>query len=337
MTALVKIDGLVISYAARGGRLRALDEARLSLANGEVLAIVGESGSGKTTLGMAAGRLLPPEAEQEAGRIVVDGIDVMRAGDDELRALRRDKLGFIFQNPMDALDPTMRVGRQVARAMGGGIDGQIAALLGRAELTEPERVMRAFPHELSGGMAQRVVIAMAIARGPALLVADEPTASLDASIRERVMQTLGRLRAETGASLVILSHDLRLMARYASRVAVMYGGRIVEIGASAEVLERPAHPYTQALLRAAAGNERPGARLEPIPGTPPALYGRCPACAFAPRCGFAQPPCHDTRPEEREVAGRQVVCHFAETVVAAPRDETGKVAAPRDDAGGIVP
>lgn len=317
MSNIAKAEDVVVSYRTTKGSLRALDGADLAVRAGETLAVVGESGSGKSTLGMSFGRVLPGEAKHEAGRIEVGGTDVFGIDAETLRGLRRDKLGFVFQNPMTALDPTMRVGRQVARAMPGrASDAEITALLKRAELSDPARVMRAYPHELSGGMAQRVVIAIAIARGPQLLIADEPTASLDASIREKVMATLARLRDETGASLLVLSHDLRLMARHAGRVAVMYGGRVVEIGASAEVLERPAHPYTRALLAAASGSERPGERLEPIPGTPPTLTGRCEACAFAPRCAYAQDRCRAQRPEPREVAGRQVICHFAEDVLA---------------------
>jgi len=318
---LVDIDDLVIAYDTPTGAIRGLDGARLTIEPGETLAIVGESGSGKTTLGMAAGRLLPPEARAASGRIVVDGVSVADADDETLRTLRRERLGFVFQNPMAALDPTMRIRRQLARAMGGRPTTEdMAALLRRAELDDPDRVLRAFPHELSGGMAQRVVIATAIARSPKLIIADEPTASLDASIRERVMSTLGRLRGETGASLVILSHDLHLVGRHADRVAVMYGGRVVEIGDSAIVLKTPAHPYTRALIAAAAGNETPGQRLEPILGTPPVLRERCGHCAYEPRCRFAESRCATERPEERAVSGRTVVCHRAETVVSMTED-----------------
>lgn len=319
MTALADIRDLVIAYRTAGGSQRALDGADLTLTPGETVAVVGESGSGKSTLGMAMGRLLPGEAACEGGTMWVAGVDVLNADADTLRELRRDTLGFVFQNPMSALDPTMRVGRQVARAMGGKpTQADIEALLSRAELSDPARVLRAYPHELSGGMAQRVVIAMAIARRPALLIADEPTASLDASIREKIMLTLNRLRDETGATLVVLSHDLRLIARHSDRVAVMYGGRVVEVGAVATVLDAPAHPYTAALLSAAAGSEKPGERLEPIPGTPPNLSGRCEACAFAPRCTLARDLCQSERPEPREIAGRRVICHFAEEALAAP-------------------
>lgn len=309
---IAQIRELVLNYVTPAGSVRALDEAALNLRRNETLALVGESGSGKTTLGMAVGRMLPPEALIQSGHIDVEGTDVLAAPAPQLRALRRGKLGFVFQNPMVALDPTMRIGRQVALAIGGKpADGQVAALLARAELPEPERVMRAYPFELSGGMAQRVVIAMAIARNPDILIADEPTASLDASVRERVMQTLGALRRESGASLLLLSHDLRMVARHADRIAVMYGGRVVELGPTAEVMADPKHPYTRDLIAAAAGNERPGERLQPIAGTPPVLRGRAEACSYAPRCRRAIAGLCDARRPEAETRGmRELVCHL---------------------------
>jgi oligopeptide/dipeptide ABC transporter ATP-binding protein len=321
MTDLVEIDNLVITYMTGRGPVRALDGAQLTVAHGETLAIVGESGSGKTTLGMAAGKLLPSEAAYEGGMLTVAGLSVFPASNEELRALRRDQLGFVFQNPMTALDPTRRIGRQVARAMGGRASPtDVAVLLRRAELEDAERVMASFPHQLSGGMAQRVVIAMAIARRPKLIIADEPTASLDASIRDRVMATLRKLRDETGASLLILSHDLRMIARHADRVAVMYGGRIVEIAERERLFSRPAHPYTKALIAAASGNERPGERLVPIAGSPPVLLGRSEKCAFEPRCSYRAAICASQRPEERTVDGRRVACHLAEQVVGQARE-----------------
>ena len=319
MSALVSAEDLALAYA---GGARALDGVDLAVAPGETLAVIGESGSGKTTFGMALGRVLPEGARRVSGRLVVDGVDVFAAGDAELRALRRDALGFVFQNPMTALDPTMRVGRQLARALGRRAPAsELAGRLARARLEEPERLLRAWPHELSGGMAQRVVIAMAIARAPRLLIADEPTASLDASIRERVMDTLAALSAEAGAALVVLSHDLHLAAKRAGRVAVMYGGRVAEVGPAGRVFARPAHPYTAALTAAAAGAERPGERLRPIPGTPPTLTARCEACAFAPRCPMAVDRCHAERPAPRRLEGREVACHRAEEMLAAPARE----------------
>jgi peptide/nickel transport system ATP-binding protein len=317
VNALVEARNLTIAYDALGRSVLALDGAELKIEAGESLAIVGESGSGKSTLGMAIGRLLPPEARRLNGDLLFEKRSVFDAGDGELRLLRRDKLGFIFQNPMTALDPTMRVGRQVALALGGRPKmDEITALLERTELSHPERIMRSFPHQLSGGMAQRVVIAMAIAREPRLLIADEPTASLDSSIRDRVMATLSRLRRETSSSLVILSHDLHMVGRHADRIAVMYAGRVVETGMSDRVLRFPAHPYTRALMAAVASRASPGVRLEPTPGAPPVVTARAESCAFAPRCLARQSLCSERRPETRRVDDRIVACHFAERILA---------------------
>jgi oligopeptide/dipeptide ABC transporter ATP-binding protein len=321
---VVAIRDLVVSYATTDGATRAVDGVSLAIGRGESVGIVGESGSGKSTLGMAIGRLLAPDATIEDGEIVVDGRPVAHCSAAELRALRRERLGFVFQNPMSALDPTMRVGRQVALALGtDAAPAVIEALLARVRLPDPVAVARRFPHELSGGMAQRVVIALAIARAPALLIADEPTASLDASIQGLILDLLLSLGRDSGASLVILSHDLRTVARRCRRVVVMYGGRIAEAGASGEVFGAPAHPYTRALIRAAAGNEGPGGRLEPIAGVPPVLRARASHCAFAPRCASAQPRCHAQRPAETVIGERVVACHFADAAALAPSPAFG--------------
>jgi oligopeptide/dipeptide ABC transporter ATP-binding protein len=312
MKPLVEVQGLVVSYATEGRSVRALDGVDLSIAPGERVGLVGESGSGKSTLGMAVGRLLAPNARFESGSVAVDGVSALDAPAAELRRLRRERLGFVFQNPMTALDPTLRIGRQMALALPGGAStAQIDAALARVGLPQPARVRLSFPHELSGGMAQRVVIAMAMARRPALLIADEPTASLDASIQGLILDLLDALLQETGAGLILMSHDLRMVARRCERVAVMYGGRLVEAGRSRDVFEAPQHPYTQALIRAAAGNEAPGQWLAPIPGVPPLLRGDEPGCAFAPRCAHAQERCRAERPPQRTVAAQAVACHFA--------------------------
>jgi peptide/nickel transport system ATP-binding protein len=317
VSVLVEVRDLTIAYNSVERSVLALDGAELTIETDESLAIVGESGSGKSTLGMAIGRLLPPEARRLNGDLIYEGRSVFTASDEEVRSLRRDQLGFIFQSPMATLDPTMRVGRQVALAVGGRPEtADIAVLLERAELSDPERIMRSFPHQLSGGMAQRVVIAMATARGQRLLIADEPTASLDASIRDRVMATLSRLRRENSASLAILSHDLQMVGRHAERLAVMYAGRVVETGPSDHVLRSPAHPYTRALMTAVAGGASRGVRLEPIPGAPPVVTARAKSCAFAPRCLARQSLCFERRPEARRVQDRIVACHFAEQILA---------------------
>ena len=312
VSARVVIRDLAVSYRSDERWVQALDGVSLTIDPGETVGIVGESGSGKSTLGMAIGRLLAPNASIASGEILVEGRSVTGSSAFELRALRRDRLGFVFQNPMSALDPTLRVGRQIALALDVETGAAaIPALLRRAGLDDPVVVAASFPHELSGGMAQRVGIALAIARSPAILIADEPTASLDASIQGVILDLLMALAADTGASVVIMSHDLRMVARRCARIFVMYGGRVVESGASREVFAAPRHPYTQALVRAAAGNEGPGGRLEPIAGVPPVLGRRSVDCAFAPRCGYAQPVCRAERPAEVAVEGRVVACHFA--------------------------
>ena len=317
MSAILDIHDLVVVYDTPRGTVIALDGVSLRLEAGETLGVVGESGSGKSTLGLAMGRLLPENAHRVSGDLGVLGHSVFEGGDEQLRMLRRDALGFVFQNPMTALDPTMRVGRQLARAIGPRAtpDG-VFALLSNVGLAGAERVDRSFPHELSGGMAQRVAIAIAIARNPRVIVADEPTASLDAWLRDQILELLISMCGVTGASLVLLSHDLHLISRYCQRVAVMYGGRIVEYGERESVFHRQAHPYTRALLEAAPGAEGPDGRLDPIRGVPPVLMERSTGCAFAPRCAWAMELCGDARPEAEWVADRSVVCHRAEEVLA---------------------
>ena len=317
MNSLLDVRDLVVVYNTPRGTVLALDGVSVGLNAGETLGIVGESGSGKSTLGLAIGRLMPQNAYRLSGDLVVNGHSVFKGDDENLRILRRDALGFIFQNPMAALDPTMRVGRQLTRAFGRrAAPENVFSLLSSVGLTETERVFHSFPHELSGGMAQRVAIAIAIARRPQLIVADEPTASLDAWLRDQVLELLLSMCRATGAALVLLSHDLHMVSRHCRRVAVMYGGRIVEYGERETVFHRQAHPYTRALLRAAPGAEGPHGRLNPIRGVPPILMERSTCCAFASRCDWAVNQCLDERPEARWLDERSVICHRAETLLA---------------------
>ena len=261
-----------------GGSIRALDGTDLQLMAGETLGVVGESGSGKSTLGAAIGRILPEGACRDSGEIILGDVNVFESSDSRVREMRRRDLGFVFQNPMTTLDPTMRIGRQVAQALGGSEGrGSVEALLRKVGLPDGLRISKRYPHQLSGGMAQRVAIAIAIARGPRLLIADEPTASLDTSVREQILDLLLSLREQTGAALMILSHDLHMVAKHCDRVAVMYGGRVVEDGRSDAVFRRPWHPYTAALIDSAPGSEGPEGLLRPIPGS-----RRCCADAATP-------------------------------------------------------
>ena len=313
MTALVAISDLVVDFRTRQGPVRALDGASLTVREGEKVGLVGESGSGKSTLAMALGRLLPSNAEWGSGELMVAGQAVRALEGAALRRLRSHTLGYVFQDPIGTLDPTMRVARQLTAVMEAGSSGaDVSALLADVGLQDHRRIARSYPHELSGGMAQRVSIAMAIAGNPKLIVADEPTASLDASIRGQILDLLVSLCAAHGTALVLLSHDLRAIAHCCDRVAVMYGGRTVEVGTTAEVFAEPVHPYTEALLRAAPGQEQLGGRIEPIPGLPPILTGRAEGCAFEARCRHRIDACALTRPESSNIAAREVICHRAE-------------------------
>jgi oligopeptide/dipeptide ABC transporter ATP-binding protein len=239
-------------------------------------------------------------------------------GAKQLRALRRERLGFVFQEPIGSLNPTMRVGRQVALALRGrGTRADILSHLDRVRLADPARVARSYPHQLSGGMAQRVAIAMAMAREPEILVADEPTAALDSQIREEVLDVIFSLAAEAGTTILWLSHDLPAVGKRCSRLVVMYGGRVVESGSAGHVLHAPRHPYTAALVRAVPGAAGEGERLAPIPGQPPVLTGPVEGCAFAARCPDALDSCGTLRPPLASSDDREVLCHLT-SVGAAP-------------------
>lgn len=308
MTAVSATD-LVVDYA-RGG-VRALDGASLQVQAGDVVGIVGESGSGKSTLAAALAGLLPASAHVSSGRIAIAGRSIDDLSADELLTLRREGLGFVFQDPVASLDPTARIRRQMRWQLGRDVgDSRLKELLESVGLRDTTRVLGSFPHQLSGGMAQRVCIAMALATSPALVIADEPTASLDASVRLEIMELLVAQCAEAGATVILLTHDLRAVRRFCRTVAVMYGGRVVETGGVATVFANPAHPYTQAIIAAEPGFEGPDGTLKPIPGRPPILTGAFPGCAFHPRCIHSdQDRCESERPDVHHDAN-QALCHF---------------------------
>jgi peptide/nickel transport system ATP-binding protein len=335
---LIAVRDLEVDYATRHGSVRSLDSATLEVQVGDITALVGESGSGKSTLGMAAGGLLPSNARVVGGSLEVGGTSILEADPASLRRIRRDQLGFIFQNPVAALDPTKVIRRQMDLAMHGFEPAETSEeALAQVELDDPRRVLRSYPHELSGGMAQRVGIAIALRRRPSLLIADEPTAAIDATLRVKILQLLiSRCRA-AGSALLLLTHDMHAVAEHCSKVAVMYGGRVVEYGATDAVLTSPLHPYTKALLTSLPGDERPGERIHSIPGVPPVLRERCPGCAFAARCPDVLGHCADVRPIYVSREGRAVCCHLvsdpsAAEVVGAAGAELGDVAPAKEAA-----
>jgi oligopeptide/dipeptide ABC transporter ATP-binding protein len=296
--------------------VRPVNEVSFTLGEGETLGIVGESGSGKTMLSLALMGLEPAGARRKGeawlherdGAADVRGINLLTALPDEMRALRGREISMIFQEPMTALNPVMRVGAQIEEAIRVHENGtkqsethrRAIQALEQAALSDPEQRARQYPHQLSGGLRQRVMIAMALAAGPGILIADEPSTALDVTVQKQILELLAKLRKELRLSLLFITHDLGVVAQVADRIIVMYAGRIVEAGPTEEVLRHPRHPYTEGLLRAAPRLER--GDLIPIPGTVPALNALPPGCAFAPRCPYHVPECDAAVPELRPLS-----------------------------------
>jgi peptide/nickel transport system ATP-binding protein len=300
--------------------LPAVRDVSFSIAPGEVLGLVGESGSGKSITSLAIMRLLPSQA-RVSGEILFSEsgttCDLRALPDDSMRELRGSRIAMIFQEPMTALNPVMRVGDQIAeavRAHGTRSKSEAARLAVQAltdvAISEPDRRARDYPHQLSGGMRQRVMIAMAIVNRPQLLIADEPTTALDVTIQAQILELLAELRAKFGLTMLFISHDLAVVSQVADRVAVMYAGSVVELGAKREIFQAPAHPYTRGLLHAVPDlkTER-GVPLGTIEGTVPPLQAMPPGCAFEPRCGLRIPECALALPPLVEIgAGHWARC-----------------------------
>jgi oligopeptide/dipeptide ABC transporter ATP-binding protein len=311
---LLEVRDLTIAYRDRSASVQALDHVSFSVAAGEALGIVGESGCGKSTLAKAILALLPRNASVIAGSAMLNGTDLMKAGENELRRLRWTTMAYVTQGAMDSLDPVTRVVDQFVQTGRAHGDRDVRA---RAEALFRDvgldtRWLRSYPHELSGGMRQRAIIALALLFEPPLLVADEPTTGLDVIVQRQVLDLLRRVRAEHRTGVIFISHDIAAVAELCSSIAVMYGGRIVETGSMVDVLEQPCHPYTMGLKQAFPDMRDAHRVLINIPGAPPALDQPLDACLFAPRCPFAQEICRNRTPALRRVAGREVACHFAE-------------------------
>jgi peptide/nickel transport system ATP-binding protein len=290
-TAVLSLRDLAVSYP---GGVQALRGVSLEVAPGEIVGLVGESGAGKTVLGLAALGLLPSSAEL-GGHVFLGDTDMATATAEQRRVARKRLAGAVFQDPMTSLNPTMTVGRQVAEAA-GSMAAAIEALE-RARVPDAPRRARQYPHELSGGLRQRVMIAMAVTGAPALIVADEPTTALDVTIQAEILRLLSELRNETGSSMLFVTHDFAVAASLADRVAVLYGGRLAELGPTTELLEQPDHPYTAGLLAARPSPDSPRGRpLRVLPGEPPDPRAHVDACPFAPRCPLVMPACEERLP-----------------------------------------
>ncbi|MDE2612976.1 MAG: ABC transporter ATP-binding protein [Burkholderiales bacterium] len=305
--AVLDVRGLCTRFHTREGVLPVVDGVSFTLGRGKVLGLVGESGSGKTVTGFSIMRLIDPPGRIEAGEVRFKGDDLTQLAPKALRELRGDRIAMIFQDPMATLNPVLRVQEQMTEAVHAHrrMSGREACALAVAALRmvgipSPEERLRAYPHQMSGGMRQRVAIAIALLHKPDLIIADEPTTALDVTIQAQILSEVQRLVREQGTSLIWITHDLSVVAGLADDVAVMYAGRIVECGPVDEVLDHPQHPYTQGLIGSVPSANRRGGRLRQIPGLAPSLLAMPPGCAFAPRCPRATEICA-TRPEETPV------------------------------------
>ena len=307
--------------------MHAVNNVSFSLDRGKVLALVGESGCGKSVTCLSMLRLLPPSASMR-GRILLDGEDVLSCSEAKIRRIRGKQVALIYQDPMAALNPVRAIGGQVMEPLRlhlglsrGAARQRSAELLARVGIPQPERALRAYPHELSGGMMQRVAIAMALAAEPAVLIADEPTTALDVSVQAQILELLKGLTAELGIALLLVSHDMSVVAGLADEVAVMYGGEIVERGDALDLFERAVHPYTIGLLASIPDSvDDPEAPFVAIPGAPPVLTNAPVGCPFKPRCDLAVDQC-DQRPPMTEVGPGHVSACWVNTPAARSEKE----------------
>lgn len=317
---LIEVQDLSVVFPRRAGALYAVDSVSYWVGRGETVAIVGESGSGKTMTGLATMGLTPPGSRVTAAKIMLDGVNVFGLGEQEMRDIRGRRIAMIFQNPMSSLNPVLTVGRQIteslerhAELVGKAARKRAIELLEMVEVASPSRVVDGYPHQLSGGMRQRVMIAIGLAGDPDLLIADEPTTALDVTVQAQILELLASLQAATGMALLIITHDLGIVAGVAKRVYVMYGGRVLEHGAVETVFADPAQPYTRGLLNTVRQlGESAESRLDPIRGQPPVIAPKLIGCPFAPRCPLTEDRCRTETPPLRQM-GRdwEAACHLA--------------------------
>jgi len=319
MPTLLSVEGLDVRYDSPRGDVRAVDGLDLALQSGETYALVGESGCGKTATAYAILRLVEP-GRIAGGRIVFQGRDLMSLSEKEMRRVRGAGIGLAFQEPGAALNPVLKIGTQVGESLRihRGASRKEAwreavRLLAAVSLPDPERQASSYAHELSGGMKQRAMLAIALSCGPALLIADEPTSALDVTIQAQILDLLRKLKADYNLTVLLITHDFGVVAEVADRVGVMYAGRLVEEAKARELFADPKHPYTRALLRAMPedGDDRRGKRLRALPGNAPDPVAPPPGCRFHPRCPDAFGPCAAVEPKDLALGGgRRVACHL---------------------------
>ncbi len=314
---VLSVKDLTVEFVTRRGTLRALDKVSFDIARGEVLGVVGESGAGKSVTGSAIIGLIDPPGRIAGGQVVLSGQRVDNLPPDAMRRIRGKRIGMIFQDPLTSLNPLYRVGEQLIETIqthtdlnAGDARKRAIALLDEVGIPAPERRIDGYPHEFSGGMRQRVVIALALCAEPEFIIADEPTTALDVSVQAQIIALIKRLCKERGTSVMLVTHDMGVIAETADRVAVMYAGRIAEIGPVRDVVKQPLHPYAVGLMGAIPSIEGDAERLVQIPGSMPRLSNIPKGCAFNPRCSKAFARCFVDRPELIAVGGRKVACHL---------------------------
>lgn len=316
MASLLEVNDLRTTFHTHAGMVRAVDGISFTIDKGRVLGIVGESGCGKSVTNLSILRLVPsPPGHTEARSILFDGNDLMKLSEREMRRVRGGRIAMIFQDPMTSLNPFMRVGRQISEAtrIHLGHDRKTARqaaieAMRRVGIPAPERRVDDYPHQFSGGMRQRVMIAMALSCEPDLLIADEPTTALDVTIQAQILDLLKKLRDDTGMAIILVTHDLGVVAGMCDEIVVMYAGRIAEQAPTGELFANPRHPYTRALLASVPRLDEQGrTRLRSIEGLPPDLIHMPPGCAFAPRCPHAQARCNEKVPELRPAGDRHTM------------------------------
>lgn len=308
---ILEMKNIVYSFHTYGGEVKAVRDVSFEVRKGEILGIVGESGCGKSVTAQCIMRLNPePPGFFEKGEVLFEGQDILKMSKKEIRKIRGRDIGFVFQDPMTSLNPTMRIGAQIEEVFLGRTDVsktevkekamEIMKLVG---ISDVEKRYRQYPHELSGGMKQRVMIAIALVSRPSLVICDEPTTSLDVTIEAQILDLLLELREKLGTSIIMITHDLGVIARLCDRVVVMYGGKIVERGTAQEIFYDTAHPYTKGLMQSVARlDTKKGEKLKPIEGTPPDLFSPPKGCPFAARCEYAMEVCHTCLPEEYQLS-----------------------------------
>jgi len=314
---LLEIKNLKMDFGKNADALRAVDGVSLNIGAGETVCLVGESGCGKTVTALSIARLVPtPPANYVGGEILLNGRDVLKMPNGELRSIRGGVVSYVFQEPGASLNPVFRIGNQIRESLKlhkpeKATNEEVVRLLKLVGIPAPESRIRNYPFEMSGGMQQRVMIAMALASEPKLLVADEPTTALDVTIQAQILELLSDLKQRLGMAILLITHNLGIVGDMADRVAVMYAGQIVELSPAKDLLRCPLHPYTKALMASVPKLHSTADRLSAIPGNVPRIGNFPPGCRFAPRCPIARPECSDKLPELVEVeAGRWVRCPF---------------------------